>query len=240
MKKKALITTVSALALVAIVGVGSTLAYFTDKDAETNVVTFGHVDIDLTEDTFSSKHPDYKITGVMPGDTKVKDPAVVAKAGSEDMYIRAKIVYVNIGDEKQGQLERGLLCKHGDGEEGEPEYIPLVESTDWIKGEGEYYYYQYKVEKSGDDQKIPFFDAVSIPAEWDNAVADRTIEIRVYAEAVQADNFDMNLVTRDSGDGEQIVKQIVGWDINEIKQYNAPKQVQPRVEDEQPAPEPIG
>ncbi len=228
MKKKALITTVSALALVAIVGVGSTLAYFTDKDSETNVVTFGHVDIDLTEDIYSSTHTDNKISNVLPGDFIVKDPAVVAKAGSEDMYIRAKIVYGNIGAPKREELERGLVCWYGDGEEGEPKYIPLVESTDWIKGEDGYYYYQYEVEKSDADQQIPFFDAVIIPAQWDNAVADRTIEIRVYAEAVQAANFDENIVTN-------VDEQIVGWKLNEVKKYNAPAN-----QDEQPAPEPIG
>ncbi len=233
MKRKALFTTVAAVALVAVVGIGSTLAYFTDNDRETNVVTFGHVDIDLTEDIYSSTHTDNKISNVKPGDFFEKDPAVVAKAGSEDMYIRVKIVYGNIGATYQGELEDGLLCRDGDGEEGEPEYIPLVKSTDWIKGKDGYYYYQYKVEKSANDQKIPFFDAVSIPSNWNNNLADRPIEIRVYAEAVQAANFDMNLVTSESGE------QIVGWEINEIMPYNAPQQVQPRVEDEQPAPEPI-
>lgn len=228
MKKKALITTVAAVALVAVVGIGSTLAYFTDSDRETNVVTFGHVDIDLTEDIYSSLHEDNTITNVLPGDFIVKDPAVVAKAGSEDMYIRAKIVYGNIGAEKQAQLERGLVCWYGDGEEGEPEYIQLVESTDWIKGEDGYYYYQYEVEKSDADQQIPFFDAVIIPAEWDNAVADRKIEIRVYAEAVQAANFDANIVLNDN-------EQIVGWELNEVKKYNAPVN-----QDEEPAPAPIG
>ena len=229
MKKKALITTVAAVALVAAVGIGSTLAYFTDSDRETNVVTFGHVDIDLTEDIYSSLHDDNTITNVLPGDFIVKDPAVVAKAGSEDMYIRAKIVYGNIGDQKQAELEKGLVCWYGDGEDGEPEYIQLVESTDWIKGEDGYYYYQYEVEKSDTDQQIPFFDAVIIPAEWDNAVADRRIEIRVYAEAVQAANFDANIVTNDKN-------QIVGWELNKVKPYNAPAN-----QDEEPAaPAPIG
>ena len=45
MKKKSIITMVAALAFVGAIGVGSTLAYFTDNDAATNVVTMGHVDI---------------------------------------------------------------------------------------------------------------------------------------------------------------------------------------------------
>ncbi len=47
MKKKKILTMVAAVALVAVIGVGATLAYFTDKDSKTNVVTMGKVDIDL-------------------------------------------------------------------------------------------------------------------------------------------------------------------------------------------------
>ena len=49
MKKKSLVSLLAAVSLVAVVGVGSTLAYFTDSDVATNVVTMGHVDIVLTE-----------------------------------------------------------------------------------------------------------------------------------------------------------------------------------------------
>ena len=49
MKNKKLLTAATSVALVAVVGVGATLAYFTDSEEQTNVVNMGHVDIDLTE-----------------------------------------------------------------------------------------------------------------------------------------------------------------------------------------------
>ena len=42
MKKKSLALALS-LALIAVVGIGSTFAYFTDNDTKTNVVTMGLV-----------------------------------------------------------------------------------------------------------------------------------------------------------------------------------------------------
>lgn len=49
MDKKKMITMLVALTLVATVGIGATLAYFTDKDAVTNVITMGKVDVSLEE-----------------------------------------------------------------------------------------------------------------------------------------------------------------------------------------------
>jgi hypothetical protein len=103
----------------------------------------------------------------------------------------------------------------------------LVESEDWILGEDGYYYYQHIVEPEDD---AVLFDKVRIPDSWKNNFAGKSIKIDVSAEAIQAQNFDFNLVTNDD-------QQIVGWDIgaDEIEEYI------PAVEDEEePAPEPIG
>ena len=53
MNKKKLFTMVLALVLIGAVGVGATLAYFTDNDSATNVVTMGHVNIELTEEDWT-------------------------------------------------------------------------------------------------------------------------------------------------------------------------------------------
>ena len=49
MNKKKLAGLALSLGLVSVVGVGATLAYFTDQASIANVVTMGHVDINLTE-----------------------------------------------------------------------------------------------------------------------------------------------------------------------------------------------
>ena len=66
MKKKSLVSVLAAVCLIAVVGVGSTLAYFTDSDAATNVVTMGHVDIELDEPQFSAENENNTIENVVP------------------------------------------------------------------------------------------------------------------------------------------------------------------------------
>ena len=216
MKRKALITTVSALALVAIVGVGSTLAYFTDNDTEQNTVTFGHVDIKLDEPEFSKNHKENTIEHVTPNQTIEKDPTITAVAGSEKMYLRVRIDLTGgITDMPDFPIQQDLV--RGDlQEENQDEDQPitnshmeaLIEGINfdrelWVYNPSDgYYYYQNVVEKSEDDQTIPVFTKVKIPELWGNEVANMTFGIDVTAEAIQADNF---TPTRNEKN------QIIGW-----------------------------
>lgn len=172
MNKKKLIPLLSAVALVAVIGVGSTLAYFTDNDSANNVVTMGHVNIELDEPEFSAANEDNTITNVVPNQTITKDPTITVVAGSESCYLRAKIDITELNADQTADL----LENTNIGE-------------DWVLAEDGYYYYQNAVSKSDEDQTVDLFDTVVIPAEWGNEVADLTFEINVSAEAVQADNF---------------------------------------------------
>jgi len=85
MKKKILaLCLVVVLAITAVTG--ATLAYFTDTDKETNVMSFGGVDIDLLEDFESNKD-------FIPGiDNAIKKETTVKNIGEDDAYVR--IVYL--------------------------------------------------------------------------------------------------------------------------------------------------
>lgn len=203
MKKKSLISLVVAVSLVAVIGVGSTLAYFTDNDAATNVVTMGHVDIKLEEPVFSENNENNTITNVVPGDEITKDPTITVDKDSESCYLRAK---VEISNDLTAEQQAELLAN-------------INVSEDWVLAEDGYYYYQNKVEKNGEDQAFVLFDTVTIPAEWGNGVADLTFEINVSAEAIQADNF-----TPETEDDV-----IVGWNDVTVETYNAPAE-EPEVE----------
>lgn len=172
MKKKALITTAAAVALVAVVGIGSTLAYFTDKADTQNVVTFGHVDISIDEPNFDTKDgkKDNAISNVVPGQKITKDPTITVDETSETAYLRAKIVLdENLTDEEKADLENGIALARG-----------------WKKSADGYYYYNHKV-KAG--KSVVFFKEVTIPERWDNKFANKPITIDVQAEAIQADSF---------------------------------------------------
>lgn len=160
---------VAAVSLVAVIGVGATLAYFTDKDSKTNVVTMGKVDIKLDEPEFS-KNPDDTITDVKPNQTIAKDPKITVEEGSLDAYVRAKIVFEGLSDEQVADI------------------LPLIDidTTKWFLSTDGYYYYQASMAAGASDY---LFQSVKIPENWGNEVSELTFKINVFAEAIQADSF---------------------------------------------------
>uniref|UniRef100_UPI004057A710 SipW-dependent-type signal peptide-containing protein n=1 Tax=Acetatifactor sp. TaxID=1872090 RepID=UPI004057A710 len=185
MNKKKLLGLVVSLALVGAVGIGATLAYFTDREAEVNVITMGHVDVDLDEPNFdtpvddpstpdvdeSEEEKDNTIEDVMPGQRIVKDPTITVAEGSDDAYIRAKVEFTGLTEEQADELLANIN----------------IDDTAWYLGEDGYYYYNLRM-TAGDSAVL--FDEVVIPETWGNEVVDLTFEILVSAEAIQADNFE--------------------------------------------------
>ena len=204
MNKKKLLTMVLALVLIGAVGVGATLAYFTDNDSATNVVTMGHVNIELTEEDWS--YGEEGITGVTPGQEIAKDPTITLVGDSLDAYVRIKLEVTGFdGVENADAYKEDVL-------------EDLVLGEGWEKV-GDYYYYAKKLTKD-----IPsttaLFEKVIIPGEWTNDVANATFNILVSAEAIQADNFLPDGLTK-SENGE-ISGTITGWTLpegHEIEEY---------------------
>lgn len=182
MRKRALVTALCAVALIGVVGVGATLAYFTDSENATNVVTMGKVDISLTEPTFGAENPENHISDVVPGQIITKDPTITVAEDSQPAYLRAKIEFKQgeqVMDEKLAS-ELEALLKDSDGN-------LLTASTMWLKGDDGYYYYQEAVDP-GDS--ILLFNSVTIPETWENDVRNMEFDIVISAEAIQAENFD--------------------------------------------------
>lgn len=209
MKNKKLLAAATSVALVAVVGVGATLAYFTDNDSASNVVTMGHVDISLNESSTDDDGivADETIPGegmtfknVMPGDVLSKNPSIQVENGSQDAYVRMKMEIV--ADDESGITEKDLA----DLEVGIRNQI--IEGTDWTY-DGIYYYYN-EILSAGDE--VDFFKTVTIPATWANNTADGTFNIKLTAEAIQADN-----VTPERAAGEN--SMIIGWPTDDIQQY---------------------
>lgn len=184
MNKKKLLVLLTSLTLVAVVGIGATLAYFTDNDSATNVITMGHVDVDLDEPNFdkpvddpttpedeSKEEKDNTIEDVTPGQSIVKDPTITVAEDSEDAYVRAKVEFTGLTDAQVADLLANIN----------------IDDTVWFLAEDGYYYYNAKL-TAGDSAVL--FDTVVIPETWGNEVADLTFEIIVSAEAIQADNFE--------------------------------------------------
>ena len=191
MKKKSIIALIAAVALVGAVGIGSTLAYFTDNDAQTNVVTMGHVDITLTEttDDEDAVADENGITydDVVPGAVLSKKPVVTLAAESADAYVRVK------AEAKFADADKNEIVIEKDGKDVTAAYAEALlaacdfDAAKWTKGADGYYYYADKLTQEANTADV--FTTVTVPAAWGNEVADVQFVIELTAEAIQADNF---------------------------------------------------
>ena len=173
MKIKKLLPVALSVVLLGTVGVGATLAYFTDSDSATNVVTMGHVNIELTEPAW--KYDEKGITNVSPGQTIEKDPTITLQEGSLDAYIRVKLEVEGLEKEEAADVIKLIKLNEG-----------------WTLEEDGYYYYKNKL--TSDTSSTTMFNQVTIPHEWDNSYIDKAFNINVYAEAIQADNLAENFI----------------------------------------------
>lgn len=184
MNKKKLLSLIMSVALIGAIGVGATLAYFTDTESATNVITMGNVDIELEEPGFDKEdgNEDNTIEDITPGEEIVKDPTITAGENSQDAYVRAKIEITGLSEKQEEQLMAGITI-----------------NEDWVLSEDGYYYYQKILAAT---QSATLFNTVVIPSEWGNDMADKTFKIIVDAEAIQSDNFEP---TKDDAEN------IIGW-----------------------------
>lgn len=181
MKKRKILLLVAMLCMVAILGVGGTLAYFTAEDDVTNTFTVGNVKIELTEPKWD---PELGGTGkkeaedVYPGEALPKDPQVTNK-GNNPCFVRIKV--------------DGLDClkAEGDGEEMlirvRTEYVEGALGKDWVHHSDGYYYYT-KVLAAG-ATTTAVFDSIVIPKALTNdngTEHEKPYDIKVKAYAVQA------------------------------------------------------
>lgn len=167
--KKKIVLGLTAVALATLMIVGGTLAWFTDKAEATNVISFGKVDVTLAEPNY---HEKTDAVNVVPGDVITKDPTITNEG--EAVYIRVKVDYT--GSDSVFSTVENL------------DSILGINNSLWVKL-GDYYYY------IGNDgilakgaASITLFEKVSIPTNWNNTFASKTLNIKVYVEALQVDN----------------------------------------------------
>lgn len=99
------IAILAATLMVGAVGVGGTMAYFTDTSSETNVFTVGDIDVGLHEtdweeaDTFDHPIDDEHGGNMYPGYTVYKNPTIknvsTSKNGTEPCYARINIYVID-------------------------------------------------------------------------------------------------------------------------------------------------
>lgn len=178
----------ASLALVGVMVVGGSLAYFTDTDTKTNVVTLGQVDGSLKEDT---DEENTKVTDegieyldpVTPGKELSKKPYLSLAEDSEDAYARVKIT-VNGVDGEGVAINPVVLNELG---------FDFNNAEGWHFAEDGYVYYNTKLTQ--ENATTPYiFTTVTFPSKWGNEMANAKFEIVVKGELIQADNFTPTVV----------------------------------------------
>lgn len=174
MNKRKIILLAALLVMVAILGVGGTLAYFTAEDEATNTFTVGNVKIELTE-------PNWDSTGktdapeVYPGEALAKDPTVT-NTGTNPCFVRVKVEGLDV----LGKSDDLLIHVR-------TEYKVDKLGTDWVLHDDGYYYYTKVLAAGG--TTTPVFDSIVIPTALTNkngAEYTSFYNIDVTAYAVQA------------------------------------------------------
>ena len=204
MTKKRFVAILLCVTLVALAAIGATFAYLTSTATVNNTFTMGNVKITLDETNVNDPEGD-RVTSneynVYPGAVVTKDP-IVHNTGKNAAYIRATVNvsnWMNLcaayypefgiefskpGYEKSLELLVGTL---GEGwsvvgvEAGDTFTIGQFDAKFILKYDG-------KLAAGGDTTAM--FQTVTIPAGIDNASTDSFKEVKVVAQAIQADGFD--------------------------------------------------
>lgn len=168
--KKSLITMIVTLALVAVVGVGATLAYLTSTTGTvTNTFTVGKVAISLTETSKDGKENTTK-TGfdyenVLPGSTYDKEPVVTVADDSEDCWVFVKF-------NNPSNLE----------------IVGLNKNLKPVEGQKDVYYYAANDGKMVAKETFTVFTGVKVSE--DVKEGDKIEDVTIVASAVQYANVE--------------------------------------------------
>lgn len=184
MRKKVALTA-AAVAMVGTLAVGGTLAWFTDTETATNVVTVGNVDvkIDETGEGEVNEDGDGLNYDVMPGKTYEKN-VDITNVGNNPAYMKAIITvssnnpnvleavaegYISL-DELNGYSVDNAWKAVDDGVQYEIYYL----------GNGDY------IAESGDVWNL--FDSFTFPSSLGNVFENSSFTIDIEVQAIQSDN----------------------------------------------------
>ena len=204
MTKKRFVAILLCVTLVALAAIGATFAYLTSTATVNNTFTMGNVAIKLDE-TNVNDPTGARVTSneynVYPGAVVTKDP-IVHNTGKNAAYIRATVNVSNwmnlcaayypdfkytFGQEGYKAALNLLVGELGEGwsvvgvEAGDTFTICQFDAKFILKYDGAL--------AAGADTTA-MFQTVTIPAGIDNANTDSFKEVKVVAQAIQADGFD--------------------------------------------------
>ena len=163
--KKKILSLALAASLAAVAIVGSSLAYFTDKEEKTNILTIGNVDITLTEPNWDAAGAE-EAKEMYPGEAVAKDPTVT-NVGANPAFVRVKVEWPK-------DVELSVRTDYQDDKLGD----------NWELHTDGYYYYTKVLQM--EETTDALFDQIVLSTETTNGDAETPYNIVVTAEAIQA------------------------------------------------------
>lgn len=203
MTKKRFVAILLCVTLVALAAIGATFAYLTDTKTVDNTFTMGNVAIKLDETNVNDPTGD-RVTSntynVYPGAVVTKDP-IVHNTGKNAAYIRATVNVSNwmnlcaayYPDFKETFPNDGYKAALNllVGELGEGWSVVGVEAGDTFTI-GQFdakFILKYDGKLASGENTTAMFQTVTIPTGIDNVNTDSFKEVKVVAQAIQADGF---------------------------------------------------
>lgn len=204
MTKKRFVAILLCVTLVALAAIGATFAYLTDSKTVNNTFTMGNVVIKLDETDIKNPTGD-RVTSneynVYPGAVVTKDP-IVHNTGKNAAYIRATVnvsnwmnlcaaYYPDFGiSYPNAGYEQSLLRLVGDLGEGWSIVGVTTGDTFTIGQFDAKFILKYEGALAAGDNTTAMFQTVTIPAGIDNVNTEGFNEVKVVAQAIQADGFE--------------------------------------------------
>lgn len=215
MKKFKIFAFITAMCLF-LVSTGNAYASYTTIVETENVVTVGHVRIQLNnvdqEETEGSKEEGVTAAGtVLPGEIIYKKVSIT-NVGTYSAFVR--IYLEKYWEDSNGERSDSLDVN---------KIIVQPASADWVYNDLDGYYY-YQKELPPKEETSLLIDGFQVAEDIDtNIYAGHVGNMEIYGEAVQYDNFEASLVRNEKN-------EIIGWnqELNfEDKQGNSQEQVNP-------------
>ena len=175
-RKKIFMLAIAACLLVLSIA-GTSLAYFTDTDAKTNVFTSGNVDITLDYNNADTR--------LYPGQTYTDKAASIKNVGTEEAYVGA-IIDITLPTGIVNPLTADQIAV----------IFTNLNTNTTVKYEtitGGYRIYcvvANKLSTTDGQNTAKIFDSISIPAAWGHAEVSNLEEIKITGYAVQTVGFD--------------------------------------------------
>lgn len=179
--------------MLAILAAG-TIAYFTAEGRAHNVITTGSINITVVEQQKGEngtavEYPTEPITNVVPG-AEISKIVTIRNDGKSTAWIRVK-VGTEIELAGEGEANTSLVALNFD-------------DTNWTENDG-YYYYNKPVDPT--ESTTALFDTVKFDPQMGNEYQNCTVNINIYAQAVQTAN--------NNPDGG--VTEVKGWPADTTK-----------------------